>query len=197
MLRGIIAQFPGSVPDSKSEMQRPHPTVDKIVQERLSKWNLGMERHIYKKPFVVGYSIATASYHHVAPEVQAEIALYTGLVVLVDDGLLDTAAVREFVPRLCSGLPQLHPALDCLVEACHNLQQYFTTYGAHAIYSSTIDFVNSELFQQHAKEMDYNQSSAPYIQYIRDKDGLIPSYAAFVWTKDITPQTEEYIQAFP
>lgn len=130
-------------------------------------------------------------------ELQAEIGLFTGLAVLIDDGLVGTPDPQEFLTRFWSGSRQLHPSLDRFAETVHTLMKYFTQYGANALLSSTIDFLNSQIFQRENRAIDLGLGSIPYTKYLRAKDGYVEAYAAFVWPKDIFPDTKEYIQAFP
>ncbi len=198
LLRDLVAQFPQAVPDLNSDAQRPNPIVEKIVRERIRQWDLGLPSHVHEKYFMFGHSIAITAYHHVSsPELQAEIGLFTGLAILVDDAVMGSPAIQEFVTRLCTGSRQLHPSLDRFAETVHGLGKHFTQYGANAIISSTIDFVNSELFQRGARDIDLGLNSIPYTKYMRGKDGYVEAYAAFVWPKDVFPDTKEYIQAFP
>lgn len=174
--------------------------VNEIIQERLRKWDLGMANTIYDGPINTGYVIAITAYQHTPPKLQAEIALYTGLVTIVDDGLIDAAALQEFVPRFCSGSPQLHPTLSCLVENCHNLKEHFGIFGANIIFSTTLDFINCDLFTRWGQDgtpIAIHQGSAPYLRFMRDQDGLARSYSAFIWPKVTFPDTKEYIQAYP
>lgn len=158
---------------------------------------MGLPSHIYTKPIIAGHDIAAIAYRHVSPELQAEIALFTGLGILIDDEIIGTPAVREFIPRFCTSSCQLHPSLDRFAETVHGIRKHFAEYGANAILSSTIDYVNSELFQKGAKDMSLSRGSIPFTKYIRGKDGYCEAFAAFVWPKDDFPDPVEFIQAFP
>lgn len=200
MLRGVIGQFPAAIPDPLSDAQRPDPAVNKLIQERLRKWDLGMASDAYEKAFIAGLCIALTAYQHTPLEVQVEVALYTGLVIVVDDRLVDAAAVQEFVPRFCSGSRQLHPTLDRLVESCHDLEKYHAAYAANVIFSATMDFVNCELLSRGGNDVmgfRVHQNSLPYIRYFREKDGIVGAYSAFIWPKEVFPDANEYVQAFP
>lgn len=199
MLRRLIDQFPDAVPDANSDTQRPDPAVEKIVREKLRQSDLGMTSDAYEKAFIAGYNIAITAYHHVpSAQIQADIALFTGYAILVDDAAMPVSAIQEFVPRFCSGSRQLHPSLDLFVESVHTVARHFTPFGANAVLSSTIDYVNSELFQREEKKsIVLAQGSVPYTKYMRSKDGYGEAYAACVWPKCVIPDTKEYIQAFP
>lgn len=200
MLRDIVDQFPEAMPNPLSEVQRVYPSVNEMIQQRLREWDLPIDKKACNAKFNAGYHIAVNTYNHIrSPEMQAEIALYTGLMFVVDDGLVDPRAVEEFVPRLCAGSRQLHPVLDHFVETCHTLQRSYPTFGANSIYASTIDFVNAEHFQgrDEAQDLRLSGDSAPYVRYMRDKDGVGAAYAAFVWPKDRFPNSADYIQVFP
>ena len=198
LLRGLISQFPDAIPYINSESQRPNPTTEKIVTDTIQLWNLGIPNHIHERFFTYGHSIATTAYHHVqSPALQAQIALFTGLAILVDDGIMGIPPLLEFVSRFTSGSPQLHPSLDRFAETVRGLSKYFTPYGANAILSSTIGYVNSELFERELSDMQLSVGSGRYADYTRERTGYVEAYAVFVWPKDEFPDTQEYIQAFP
>ncbi len=198
LLRDLIAQFPQAVPDPSSDAQQPDPVVEKIIREKIAHRDLGLPSHVFEKYFVFGHVFATTAYRHVSsPKLKAEIALFTGLGYLVDDAVMGIPAIQEFVTRFCSGSRQLHPTLDVFVENIHCLGKYFTEYGASVICSSTIDFVNTELFQRGATDINLGPNSIPYIKYIRHKDAYVEAYTVLIWPKDVFPDTKEYLQAFP
>ena len=198
LLRGLISQFPDAIPDLSSESQRPNPITERIVRETIQFWDLGIPSHVHERFFIYGHSIAATAYHHVqSPELQAQVALFTGLAILVDDGMMGIPPIQEFVSRFTSGLPQLHPSLDRFAETVRGLSKYFTPYGANAILSSTIGYVNSELFERELSDMQLSVGSGRYADYTRERTGYVEAYAVFVWPKDEFPDTQEYIQAFP
>lgn len=199
LLRSLINEFPNAVPNLNSKSQRPDPRVQQIVRENLQQWDLGLPSHSYEKAFIAGHSIAITAYHHVSsPQLQADIALFTGLAILVDDAAMGIPAIEEFVPRFVSGSRQLHPSLDRFVESVHTLAAYFPPFAANIVLSSTIDYVNSELYQRQEKENMYlERGSIPYTKYMRSKDGYGEAYAACIWPKSVFPDTKKYVQAIP
>lgn len=209
ILRTMIDQFPSSTEGPRitslpgSQPPQPDPefvVINDIIQERLRQWDLGIDPQLSYPKFTAGQYLAITAYKHLlSPTVQAEIALYTGLAFIIDDQLVLTQAVQEFAPRFCSGSRQLHPVLDYFVATCHALSKYFPTYGASSIYASTIDFVNSDCHQneKEAKEMSLYGDSVPFIDFMRERDGIAVAYTAFIWLREEFPSTAEYIQVFP
>lgn len=172
------------------------------MQTQLRKWGIQGEgdNKAHTIRVVNGHNLAVNVYEHVrSPQIQAEIGLYTYLVQIVDDRLIEPQATEEFAFRLCSGSPQLHPALEHLAQICHDLHTSYPAFGASSIYPSTIDFVTSEHFQgQNAtKDLSLCKDSIPYAKFMRDKDAIGAAYAAFIWPKDVVPDSAEYIQVFP
>lgn len=202
MLREIINMSPASIPDPHSDAQRPDPRVNEIILQRLREWHIKIdgENTTYKKSLGAGYSIATTAFHHVPADIQAEIALYTFLVVAIDDGIVDEAALRQFVPRFCSGSPQLHPVLDRLVESCHGITSLFAEFGANIIYTNTMDFVNAELYlmdDRNTLPESLSQDSVTFINHIRASTGISLAYATFIYPKVEFPEAKDYAQAYP
>lgn len=190
------------MPKSLSGFQDADPAVGEAIQRRLRAWDLqdGKNNDIFKNKFISAHHVAVTAYEHIPSiDLQAEIALYTGLLFIIDDALIDSHAVAEFVPRLCSGSRQLHPVLDRVAETCHSLQKFYPAFGANSIYASTIDFVSSDHFQSQDKvrNLPLGRDSVPYVKFMREKDSIGAAYAAFIWPKDSFPNSVEYIQVFP
>ncbi|KAJ3486198.1 hypothetical protein NLI96_g4414 [Meripilus lineatus] len=200
MLQGIISEFPSSIPDPHSESQRPDARVNEIILERLHKWGHSADNIPYKKALDTGVFIATAAYHHTPPEVQAEIALYTYIVTIIDDNRVDATALQQYVPRLCTGSTQLHPVLGWLADVCNKLGEHYPVFGSYTAFSGSVDFISSELHMRDGKTNlpeNLRQLSIPHLKYLREQTGISRAFGAFIWPKVEFPEAIEYIQALP
>lgn len=138
--------------------------------------------------------MATTTFSHTHPDVQVHIALFTVLGLCIDDLEIQSAALEEFVQRIYSGQPQLHPVLDYLVQNLRNLPKYFPPYAASAIFAGTIQGVNATLFDKQSEAMRLTSESLPYVLYKRARNSLGEVYGFYVWDKFNFPDVSIHIQ---
>ncbi|EKM53546.1 uncharacterized protein PHACADRAFT_125341 [Phanerochaete carnosa HHB-10118-sp] len=161
-------------------------------------WDVGniparrLERHI-----ISGIQLGTIGYGHTHFDTQIQIALYTVLGLCVDDYEVDNAALSEFVQRLQSGRPQLHPVLDLFADNLRHMTDFFNLYSATTVVTDTINFVNCTLFERHLEDMRLCPSASQYPLYKRARNGLGEVFAAFIWDKFSFPDVSTHIQAIP
>ncbi|KAH8100284.1 isoprenoid synthase domain-containing protein [Cristinia sonorae] len=174
------------------------PLVKNSFADVIRTWDLGLPGHVLSKYERVALFMATTSYHYTSVDFQVYIALYTLLVLLVDDDIMPTHIIREFPARLLDGRPQLHPILTHLTEQLTNVRQYFPLFCANLVTINTLDFVNAEMFvRDEGGPMVQGRTGVGYIDYIRVKNGLGETYAAFIWPQSQFPETRRYVQTFP
>lgn len=104
----------------------------------------------YDKFLSTGLGLATIAYAHTSIDVQVQIAIFTMLMVSLDDHemLVPFDAVEQFVPRFISGSPQLVHVLDLLAENLRGMPNYYPPYAANGIVSATFDFISAVLFER-------------------------------------------------
>lgn len=169
--------------------------VEQRVRKRVSTWDFGdisparVERHT-----VTSINMAVTTFDHTHPDVQIHIALFTVLGLCIDDLEIGTGALEEFVHRLHTSTPQLHPVLDLLVKNMQELPKYFPPYAAAAIYAAIVQFVNSTFFDKQSECMTLTAESLPYVLYKRARNSLGEVYGFFVWDKYNFPDVSVHIQ---
>lgn len=169
-----------------------------IVMQRSRCWDFGVPSHVAHKYLTLGLEIATTAYHHItSPDVQADIATYSGLCVMFDDEIMGLRPMEMFSQRFHANAPQLHPSLDRLAEVIRDIGKHFPPFSANAIVISTLDFINAELLLKSTSTMPLVPGSSNYIKYMRTKDGIDEAFAAFIFPLYSFPDTLVYIQAFP
>ena len=175
------------------------PPVESKTREIIRSWKLDIPEHLYEKYIVAGIDIGFAAYQHTTHELQIAVSLFTFCATIIDDvALVDTQSLREFIPRLCTGRPQLRPILDHFVQTTVALREFFPEYPANALYSAVLSYVNEEVYcGNEAKELVLSPEAGQYVEYSRFKGGVPEPYALSVWPKDICPDVSEYIQAVP
>ncbi|KAH8100278.1 isoprenoid synthase domain-containing protein [Cristinia sonorae] len=174
------------------------PIVRDRALERAKGLHLGISDNELERYLTVGLVIAVTAFGHTPRDVQVEIALYTFFCTMADDSVMSHEMLREFVPRIFRGEPQLHPILAELLKELSILRQYFTPYSSNIITTNTMDFFSAEMFLRDEGGSDSGSAnSTEYVDYIRWKTGIGEAYAAFIWPCSMFPQTKTYIQAIP
>ncbi|KAK7688330.1 hypothetical protein QCA50_008702 [Cerrena zonata] len=175
----------------------PSP-VESKVREVFQSWGLDIPKEKYENRLVAAIQFACWAYEHVSYDFQVAMSLFTVCVLILDDDLIATQTLREFVPRFCTGEPQGAPILDRLIEAVRGLCAFFPDYSANATYASILTYANEELWlNTDAKNLVLRSGSKKYVDFSRNKGGLPEPYAFGIWPKSICADTTEYIQAVP
>lgn len=177
---------------------KPDPSSNKTqqrVREKVTTWDLGdispqrCERHI-----VTAINLAITTYGHTHPDVQVHIALFTTLALCIDDLEIKPEALEQFVQRMNKNTPQLHPVLDYLVDNLQEFSKFFPPYAASAIFTATIQGINSTLFEQQKGKITLTAHSLPYVLYKRARNGVGEAYGFFAWDIFSFPDVSVYIQ---
>ena len=179
---------------------RTAPTfVETKTRETIKSWKLDIPEHLYERYIVAGLDIGFAAYQHTSYDFQIAVSLFTFCATIIDDvDLVDTQALREFIPRLCTGKLQLRPILNHFVHTTVALREFFPEYPANTLYSALLSYVNEELYCVNgAKDLVLSSEAGQYVEYCRFKNGIPEPYALSIWPKDICPDISDYIQAIP
>jgi len=183
-------------------MEAVQPTSKDVVEERVlegtKQWTQkGLSAARYERHFVTSINMATIAYGHTHIDVQVQIALFTLLALCVDDLEVSSEALQGFTTRLYTGIPQLDPVLDCLVENLGHMPEYFLPYASKSIVVATIEFVNATLFDKESAGMVLHDAALPYVEYKRLRNALGGAYGFFVWDKFSFPDISAHIQVIP
>ena len=173
--------------------------VEETVRNTIESWNLGLPDNVCKAHLVVGLDIGTATYRHTPYSVQIAVALFTFCATLFDDATgLDIEAMREFIPRFCTGRPQLHPILTHLIDSAKMLAEQLPRYTANNVYISLLAGCNEELCcWEGTNSLVLSSHAGTFVEYSRSKSGTPEPYVAAIWPRCAFPNVSEYIQAFP
>ena len=139
------------------------------------------------------------TYKHNPDDVQIAVALFTFCASLFDDARgMDIQAMREFIPRFCTGQPQLHPILTHLIESARMVAEVLPQYTANTVYISLLAGCNEELCCcEGISNIISSAHAGTFEEYSRSKSGLPEPYVATIWPLCTFPKVSEYIQAFP
>ena len=179
-----------------------HSTLDGPVNQRVREivgtWDINESyAQSVHANLVAGVAIAIAAYRHTPLATQVHIAIYTLLIISVDDLIMGTDAVEEFMMRLHSGIRQLDPILQYLVENLAAMPDYFPADAAKAISTSSLVFINQTLLDKKLERMPVHQEAREYVESKRIKNGVAEAYAYFIWDKETFPDVQVYIQSIP
>ena len=173
--------------------------VEAKVRETFKSWELNITDETAEEYIIVGLEMCYAAYQHTPHAVQIAMALFSICVAMLDDVVgTDIQSMREFVPSICRGKPQLHPLLTHFVECADMITQYLPNYTANMIHCGLMAYVNEELnVKDNGSQLVLKPDTSSYIEYSRYKSGVPEPYAASMWPRSICPDVNEYIQAFP
>lgn len=174
----------------------PHD-VESRVREELNRWDLKADPDFLEKYTQVGLEIGTKAYRHTSVDLQVDITIFTLAATLYDDAYMGYEAMSQMPHRFHTGQPQMHPTLQLCADTVLAMKRHFTDYSANVIVTSWLDFASAELLEVETKKMNITSGSAAFIEQLRMKTGVSEAYAAFIWPKDMFPNTTEYVQAIP
>ncbi|KAF7798949.1 hypothetical protein EIP86_010177 [Pleurotus ostreatoroseus] len=172
--------------------------VNQRVREIVSTWDIeeSYAQSVHAN-LIAGVAIAISAYGHTPVATQVHIAIYTLLIISIDDFITTTDAMEEFMTRLHSGVRQLDPILQYLVENLAAMPDYFPADAAKAISTSSIIFVNQTLLDKKLERMPLHQEAREYVESKRMKNGVAEAYAYFIWDKETFPDIQAFIQSIP
>lgn len=169
--------------------------VDQRVKAAIPRWCLPSD--CYDKQIETAVHMITLAYCQGSIDVQVHIATYTALLLFVDDFNVPKEASEQFIGRLMSGLPQLHPILDLVVDNLRGMADFFPRHAAQTISTSALHHINRTVFDTERADTDLSDDAMHYVQWTRIKDGIGIAYAFFIWDKFNLPDLRAYIQAIP
>ena len=200
MARGFVldflqrTRFPDRFPP-----RTPPTNVEARTREEIKSWHLDVPEEEYEKRLVVGLDIGYAAYQHTSYDVQVAMALFTFCATMFDDAIgPDMKAMQEFIPRICTGQPQLHVILTQFIRSASLVRGYLPDYTANMVHTCMMAYANEEVCGwKDANTLDLRPEAGNYIDYSRYKNGISEPYAACIWPSTMFPDVKEYIQAFP
>lgn len=177
----------------------PPVAVEEKAREIVKSWKLDIPEETYERYIVIGLDIGYAAFQHTPHAVQIAVSVFTFCATMFDDAAgTDIAAMREFIPRVCDGRPQLHPILTHFVECTGALREFLPDYTSNMVHTGTMAFANEELCGwQDANKLTLHPDAGNFVEYSRYKNGISEPYAACIWPRSMCPDVGEYVQAFP
>ncbi|KAF7790953.1 hypothetical protein EIP86_001912 [Pleurotus ostreatoroseus] len=177
----------------------PAESMVKRVRETVYEWNFDHDTETKKREerVVTSVHLGAMSYGHTSIDVQCHIALYSYLLLVLDDLEIPTLALDEFSSRLCAGMPQLHPVLTALNENLSRMSDYYPPYTSQSILISTFQFINACAFERTTSSMALHPDAVMFPGYKRIRSGVGEAYIFFAWDKFRFPDITVYVQIVP
>ncbi|KAH8809352.1 putative trichodiene synthase [Xylogone sp. PMI_703] len=146
--------------------------------------------------------IAAGTYPFVPKNVQEIIAIYTTLMITVDDISKDNVDdYKDFQVRLLRKQSQPNPALRSIVQFMDVIRQTYGNFVSNMIMKETIGFVDACIFEQEYEgKLVLTQSTPEFPLYLRLKTGIAEVYSLFAFPQVLYPEEKflsVYIPAVP
>lgn len=175
----------------------PDPTMERLVREEVGRWNLEIKSsEKYEHQINCAVELGAMFYGYLSIDLQWQIALYSFLLLHIDDIDIGIEPLDEFSARLCTASPQLHPALERLAEVLGRMPQYYLPYATQSIIISTIQFLSATALEK-TLLTPLRTEAVLFPEYKRVRSGIGEAYALFIWDKIRFPDISVYVQAIP
>ena len=128
------------------------------------------------------------------------VAVYTWLLVLIDDLFLNSPEIQTFALKFGTGEPQGDPHLDCLVRLLkYETPNFFGPRVTNLIICSTLDGINGHVIESIFSH-GFPHSMTGFSAWIRAKTGYADAYGYFIFPEREFPESKwlgRYIPGFP
>ncbi|KAI1452570.1 putative trichodiene synthase [Annulohypoxylon moriforme] len=186
MLRGFLRDISFKIPSSRYD-----PSIESAVLKYFRSRDFTPDFiQRYTSVIHAGVWIATSTYPFVPAKVQEEIAIYTSLVVMVEDASKEYLTdIKLFQDRLFRKQPQPIPLLETTIHSLHTLRGLYGPFISDMMMKATLEFISVCAFEQEYNEIFSDSSSTPeFPYYLRLKTGLAEVYAFFAFPECMYPE---------
>ncbi|TFK66361.1 terpenoid synthase, partial [Pluteus cervinus] len=146
-------------------------------------------------PYIhVGSCLINMAYGYLPDQsTQTFLALYTALLVYVDDAFFDDIdAIRYFHKRFITGQPQATPALDSLVKLLQEVPEHYDDLAANIILTSSLNFITAPVFDYDLKSTTIPPRANKFVYFSRLLSGAAEAFALFIFPRGIPFQAYAY-----
>ncbi|TFB04634.1 Trichodiene synthase [Trichoderma ghanense] len=178
------------------DMELEAKVMDKFAELGISSTDFEPLKHIHQS----GCQYASLCHKDQSMDLKVYIAVYTALVIAVDDLLLDVPAMRTFTHNFGTHEAQGHPVLDCLVHLLRlETPKFFGPFGTNIIITSTLDGVNG-LALEAMFPRGFPRAMPGFSCWQRTSVGYGAAYGYFIFPTAEFPESEylsRYVQILP
>ncbi|RYP04127.1 hypothetical protein DL764_004674 [Monosporascus ibericus] len=171
-----------------------------LMHKKAAEYGVPLDSPLSAKGFRLGYTEGAFAYPEHPVEVQAYIALYTWIIVQIDDVTDDIQdAVDHFQQRFFSGEPQSHPLLHAMGEILRETYDYWDPVLANIIVTWSLNFVNSNLLETREgfQKMAVTKAGTSFPYFYRDMAGVAEAFAIFGYPRAVYPEFQYFLEAIP
>lgn len=197
--RAAIAKYLSGTGFSCESMTiTPDESVAKQARGIVKGWNTGeVNPRMLDAALDAGIGIATIAFAHTSHDAQVYVALFTTLVITVDDYAFSADALSAFADRMRTRASQMHPLLDRFVEVLDGTGNLYPPLASREIVRAALAFVDFSVVESANEEPLVRPGAFPYICSQRRINGIGRAYANFVWDKANFPDFVGHMQAIP
>ncbi|KAH9926486.1 uncharacterized protein B0H18DRAFT_1006379 [Fomitopsis serialis] len=178
-----------------------NPALESRVKEITQTWPSPSPSHDHTNHHIVtGVVMTEASYSHLTSiDAQVAIALYTALMVALDDPeVFGVVSAHKFPQMLCDGSAhQDRGLLGELARLLVDMGRLFPAFGINCIISSTMRWFAGEMISNPSTPSFLEPRSKSFVDLQRSLSGDPEAYAAFIWDKADFSDETSYIHIFP
>lgn len=133
-------------------------------------------------------------------DLKVYVAVYTWLLMGIDDLFLSSPELQTFTLKFGTGEPQGHPHLDCIARLLKfETPNFFGPCLTNLIICSTLDGMNGHMIESKFSH-GFPRSISGFSTWIRGKSGYGDAYGCFIFSEREFPENEwlgRYIQGLP
>ncbi|KAH9949259.1 hypothetical protein B0H21DRAFT_145454 [Amylocystis lapponica] len=165
------------------------------VQTIIRSWGLEDLMHPYEK---TGIMMAATAFSHISSlDTRVQIALYTTLLVCVDQ-VMESLPFDRLYDRFFSGVLQTDSDIfGHLSQILMGMWALYPRFAASSILVSTLQFLNATILECQTRDVVLSTKALPFVEYRRALTGISDAYAAFIWEKSRFPDVQVYIGVLP
>ncbi|KAL7823720.1 terpenoid synthase [Trichoderma gracile] len=170
--------------------------VNKLLELGLSSLDSKLLEHILQS----GCLLASLFYKLHPTDVKVYIAIYSILLLGVDDSFSDVSLTRTFAHKFGTREAQGDPLLDCLARLLRDeTPKFFGPFGTNIIITSTLDGINSFALEA-TFPRGLPKAMPAFSCWLRTCTGYSAAYGCFVFPNTKCPESEylgRYVQIMP
>ncbi|KAK8044072.1 terpenoid synthase [Apiospora rasikravindrae] len=195
MLKGIDYQGAPQLHDKEKKQ-----AVLDAMHQKVAEYGMTLDDPLSAKGFRLGFSEAALAYPDHSVAVQTYIAIFTWLVVQIDDITPSIKnEVEQFQQRFLRGEEQPSPILRALAAIFREAYDHWDPVLANLLVKSGLDFVTANLLDagEEFRRMQVTEAGASFPYYFRHMSGITEAYAIFTYPSGQYPDLSQFLEAIP
>ncbi|KAK7943893.1 terpenoid synthase [Apiospora aurea] len=195
MLEGIGYQGAPQLHDKEKKQ-----AVLDAMHQKVAEYGMTLDDPLSVKGFRLGFSEAALAYPDHSVVVQTYIAIFTWIVVQIDDITPSIKSkVGQFQQRFLRGEEQPLPILRGLAAILREAYDHWDPVLANLLVKSSLDFVTANLLDadEGFRRMQVTAAGVSFPYYFRHMSGITEAYAIFTYPSGQYPDLSQFLEAIP